>query len=115
MSAGSIVRTPNRRKKYSPLSTFVDKLLLSPQEKDMKNGDREEIRLEVRDRLENGRQKGKTEVETVSDIVWKERQKQYALLLALEEITQVASAALDREKERFNKPAEVLEWRQPFH
>jgi hypothetical protein len=111
MSAGSIVRTPNRRKKYSRLSTFVDKLLLSPQEKDMKNGDREEIRLEVRDSLE----KGKTEVETVSDIVWKERQKQYALLLALEEISQVASAALDREKERVNKPAEVLEWRQPFH
>jgi len=81
----------------------------------MRNGDLEEIRLEVRDRLEDGRQKGKTEVETVSDIVWKERQKHYALLLALEEISRVASAALDRENERFNKPADVLEWRKPLH
>ena len=35
----------------------------------MRNRDLEEIRLEVRDRLEDGRQKGKTEVEAVSDIV----------------------------------------------
>jgi hypothetical protein len=79
----------------------------------MKNGDLEEIRLEVRERLEDGRQKGKTEVETVSDIVWKERQKRYALLAALEEILRVTSTALDCEKESFNKMGEVLEWRKP--
>ena len=79
----------------------------------MENRDLEEIRSEVREELEGGRQKGKTEVETVSEIVWRERQKHYALLLALEEISRVASAALDREKERFNKPADVLEWRKP--
>ena len=78
-------------------------------------GDLEETRLEVRDRLEDGRQKGKTEVEAVSDIVWEERQKHYALLLALEEISRVANDALDRERERFNKPAHVLEWRKPLH
>jgi hypothetical protein len=81
----------------------------------MRNGDLEEIRLEVRDRLEDGRQKGKTEVEAVSDIVWEERQKHYTLLSALEEISRVASAALDREKERFNRPADVLKWRKPLH
>jgi hypothetical protein len=79
----------------------------------MENRDLEEIRLEVREELEGGRQKGETEVETVSELVWKERQKHYALLLALEEISRVASAALDRERERFKKPADVLKWRKP--
>lgn len=81
----------------------------------MRDEDLEEIRLEVRGCLEAGRREGKPEVETVSDIVWKERQKQYALVLALEEIARVASAALAREKERLNKTADVFEWRKPVN
>jgi hypothetical protein len=81
----------------------------------MENRDLIEIRLEVREELEGGRQKGETEIDTVSQIVWRERQKHFALLLALEEISRVAGAALDREKERFKKPADVLEWRRPIH
>jgi hypothetical protein len=80
----------------------------------MKDSDLEEIRLEVRQKLENGKEKGEAEVETMSHIVLKERQKQAALLSALEEISQVASAVLDREKERFNSPANVLEWPKPL-
>jgi hypothetical protein len=102
------------RHKVRTVSIFVDKLVLTlpgDQEETMKTEDLEEIQVEVREELEHGRQKGETEVETMSQILWKERQRRKALLFALEEISRVASAALDREKESLNKTAVVFEWR----
>jgi hypothetical protein len=81
----------------------------------MRNCDLEELRLEIHQILDAGRRLGETEIETISRLVLKEREKHRALVLALEEISRVATAALDHNKEKLDKVADVLEWRNPLH
>jgi hypothetical protein len=69
--------------------------------------------LEVRQKFENCGRKGGTEVETMSQTPCKERERHSTLPSALEEILRGASAGLDGEKKRFNKPADLLQWRKP--
>jgi hypothetical protein len=79
------------------------------------NTDLEAIRREVSQRLKDGKTKGETEVEITSRMVWFERQKQYALCNAMEEIFRSAADALDLATETSRKTANVLKWRKPLH
>ena len=79
----------------------------------MKNAELEEIGREVRQRLEEGRRKGLAEVEIMTQVLWKERQKRRALVAALDEIFRVAGTALDVERRSDQQAADVLEWRRP--
>jgi hypothetical protein len=81
----------------------------------MKHGELEEIEIEIRQRLDDGRQRGGTPVQIMSRAVWHERQKHHALLRALGEILKVAASGLGQEKESVNKAANVLKWRRPAH
>jgi hypothetical protein len=79
------------------------------------NTDLESIRREVSQRLKNGKTKGETVVETTSRLIWLERQKQYALCNAMEEIFRSAANALDLATETSCKTANLLKWRKPPH
>jgi hypothetical protein len=79
------------------------------------NTDLESIRREVSQRLKDGKTKGETEVEIASRLVWLERQKQYALCHAMEEIFRSAADALDLATETSCKAANLLKWRKPLH
>jgi hypothetical protein len=80
----------------------------------MKDRDLEKIRSEILHKREAIRQRVETEADTVSETVLKERENRNALLTTLEDISQVASAALDRNRERPSKTGDVLEWRKPL-
>jgi hypothetical protein len=59
------------------------------------NIDFESINREVRQRFKDGKNRGETEVEITTRLVWLERQKHYALCNAMEEIFRGAADALD--------------------
>jgi hypothetical protein len=61
------------------------------------------------------RPKAEKEVEITSRLVWLERQKQYALCNAVEEIFRSAADALDVATETSCKAANLLKWRKPLH
>jgi hypothetical protein len=79
------------------------------------NTDLESIRREVSQRLKDGKTKGETEVEITSRLVWLERQKQYALCNAMEEIFRSAADALDVATDTSCKTGNLLKWRKPLH
>jgi hypothetical protein len=79
------------------------------------NTDLEAIQREVRQRFKEGKNKGETEVEITSRLVWLERQKHYALRDATEEIFRTAADALDRATETSSKTANLLKWNKPRH
>ena len=78
------------------------------------NTDLEAIQREVRQRFKEGQNKGETEVEITSRLIWFERQKQYALRNAMEEIFRSAADALDLATEASPKTTNLLKWREPL-
>jgi hypothetical protein len=78
------------------------------------NPDLEAIQREVRQRFKEGKNKGETEVEITSRLVWLERQKYYALCNAMEEIFRSAADALDLATAASRKTANLLKWRKPL-
>jgi hypothetical protein len=79
------------------------------------NTDLAAIQREVRRRFKEGKNKGETEVEITSRLVWLERQKHYALCNAMEGIIRTAADALDRTTERSSKTPNLLKWNRPGH
>jgi hypothetical protein len=79
----------------------------------MSNGDWEDLREEVCTYLEIGLKAGETELDTMSRLVWLERQKHVDLCVALETILRVSTAALERERGLAAKQAVILKWRKP--
>ena len=77
------------------------------------NTDLEAIQREVRQRFKEGKNKGETEVEITSRLVWLERQKHYALCDAMEEIFRTAADALDPATGISRKTPKVLKWQKP--
>jgi hypothetical protein len=78
------------------------------------NTDLKAIQVELRQKLKDGRQRGETELEITSRLVWLERQKLFAMCHAMEEIMRSADAALDLEKEISRKSAVLLKWYKPL-
>ncbi len=79
----------------------------------MSNGDWEDLREEVRTYLELGVNKGETELDTMTRLVWLERQKHVDLCVALETVLRVSTAVLERERGLDTKQALILQWRKP--
>jgi hypothetical protein len=79
------------------------------------NTDLKAIQTEVRQKFADGKNKGESEVEITSNLVWLERRRQYALFNAMEEIFRSAAAALDLESESPRKTTNLLEWHKPLH
>jgi hypothetical protein len=79
----------------------------------MSNGDWEDLREEVCKCLEIGMNKGETELDTMTRLVWLERQKHLDLCVALETILRVSTAALERERGLAAKKAVILQWGKP--
>jgi hypothetical protein len=77
--------------------------------------DLESIRREVRQLFSDGKNKGETEVEITSRLLWLERQKHYALCNTMEEIFRGAADALDLATETSPKTANLLKWHKPLH
>jgi hypothetical protein len=70
--------------------------------------DWEDVREEVCTQLEIGMSKGETELETMTRLVWLERQKN------LDAIERAVAAALDRERGTVTRKARVLQWKPPL-
>jgi hypothetical protein len=79
------------------------------------NTNLEAIQREVRQRFEEGKNKGETEVEITSRLVWLERQKYYALYCGMKQIFRTAADALDRATEISPKTPKLLKWQKPRH
>ena len=77
--------------------------------------DLEAIQREIRQRFKDGKNQGETEVEITSRLVWLERQKNYALCNAFEEIFKCAADALDLASEASSRTANLLKWHKPLH
>ena len=76
--------------------------------------DLESIKREVQQRFKDGKNRGETEVEITSHLVWAERQKHYALCNAIEEIFRGAADALDLTTEKSRHTANLLKWHEPL-
>jgi hypothetical protein len=74
----------------------------------MSTSDWGEMRGEVMKSFQDGEKDGKDHVEVTTGLLWIERQRNYSLCAALEEILRVAGAALDRERPASSKPANLL-------
>jgi hypothetical protein len=74
----------------------------------------EAIKREVHQRFKDGKNRGETEVEITSRLVWLERQKHYALCNAMEEIFRRAADALDLATEKPRNITNLLKWRKPL-
>jgi hypothetical protein len=74
----------------------------------MDTADWEDLREEVCTHLEIGMSKGETELDTVTRLIWVERQNN---LVAIEK---AVAAALDRERELSARKARVLPWKSPL-
>jgi hypothetical protein len=81
----------------------------------MSNGDWEDLREEVCAHIELGRDKGETELDTMTRLVWLERRKHVDLCLALETILSVSTTALECERGLAMKKSVILKWRKPKH
>ena len=68
----------------------------------------EDVREEICAQLEIGMIKGETELETMTRLVWLERQNN------LDAIEKAVTAALDRERGLVTRRARVLEWKPPL-
>jgi hypothetical protein len=69
--------------------------------------DWEDVREEVCTNLEIGMIKGETELETITRLIWLERQNN------LRAIEKAVAEALDRERGLVTRRARVLQWRLP--
>ncbi len=78
------------------------------------NTDLGAIQVELRQKLKDGRQRGETELEITSRLVWLERQRLFAMCHAMEEIMRSAKAALDLEKEISRRSGVLLQWCKPI-
>jgi hypothetical protein len=67
-----------------------------------------DVREEVCTHLEIGRGMGETELDTMTRLVWLERQNH------LDAIEKAVTAALDRERGLVTRRARVLEWKPPL-
>ena len=76
--------------------------------------DLESIRREVHQTFKDGKNRGETEVEITSRLVWLERQKHYALCNAIEEIFRGAADALDLGTEKSRHTTNLLKWHKPL-
>jgi hypothetical protein len=74
----------------------------------MDSADWEEVREEVRAQLEIGMIKGETALETMTRLVWLERQT------SLDAIEEAVTAALDYERGLVTRKGRVLQWRPPL-
>ena len=79
----------------------------------MSNGDWEDLREEVCTYLELGLNKGETELDTMTRLVWLERQRHADLCAALETVLRASTAVLERERGLAAKQAIILQWRKP--
>jgi hypothetical protein len=73
----------------------------------MDNSNWEDMREEVCMHLENGMSKGETELDTVTRLIWLERQN------SSDAIERAVAAALERERGPVTRRARVLQWKQP--
>jgi hypothetical protein len=74
----------------------------------MDTADWEDVREEVRMHLEMGMDAGETELDTVTRLVWLERQNY------LGAIEKEVAAALDRERGLVTRKGRVLQWKPPL-
>jgi hypothetical protein len=74
----------------------------------MDNADWDDVREEVCMHLEIGMSKGETELDTVTRLIWLERQNN------LDAIERAVNAALDRERGMATRKARVLQWKHPL-
>ncbi len=74
----------------------------------MDYADWDDVREEVCTQLEIGMIKGETELETMTRLVWLERQNN------LDAIERAVAAALDRERGTVARKARVLPWKPPL-
>jgi hypothetical protein len=79
----------------------------------MSNGDWEDLREEVCTYLELAVNKGETELDAMTRLVWLERQKHVDLCVALETVLRVSTASLECERGIAAKQAVILQWRKP--
>jgi hypothetical protein len=79
------------------------------------NTDLEAIKREVHQRFKDGKDRGETEVEIASRLVWLERQKNYALCNAMDEIFRRAAESLDLATEKSRNTANLLKWHKPLN
>jgi hypothetical protein len=79
----------------------------------MSNGDWEDLREEVCTYLELGANQGETELDTMTRLVWLERQKHVDLCAALETALRASTPSLERERGIAAKQAVILQWRKP--
>jgi hypothetical protein len=70
--------------------------------------DWEDVREEVCTLLEIGMAAGETELDTVTRLIWLERQNN------LSAIEKAVAAALDRERGMVTRKARVLQWKPPL-
>jgi hypothetical protein len=70
--------------------------------------DWEDVREEVCTHLEIGMSHGETVLDTVTRLVWMERQN------TLDAIERAVAAALDHERELETRKARVLQWKPPL-
>ena len=70
--------------------------------------DWEDVREEVCTHLEAGRAMGETELDTMTRLIWMERQRN------LDAIERAVAAALDRERGLLTRKARVLPWKPPL-
>jgi hypothetical protein len=68
----------------------------------------EDVREEVCTQLEIGMSKGETELETMTRLVWLERQN------SLDAIEKAVAAALELERGLVTRKAKVLPWKPPL-
>jgi hypothetical protein len=71
----------------------------------MDSADWDDAREEVCTQLEIGMSKGETELETMTRLLWLERQNN------LDAIERAVAAALDRERGLVSRKAKVLQWK----
>ena len=64
----------------------------------MKNTVSPEVQEEIRRKLEEGKSNGETAVESLSDMIWSERQLNHVLLDTLEAISRATAFALDGDR-----------------
>jgi hypothetical protein len=74
----------------------------------MDAADWEDLREEVCTQLEIGMSKGETELDTVTRLLWLERQNN------LDAIEKAVAAALERERGLVTGKARVLQWKPPL-
>jgi hypothetical protein len=77
----------------------------------MSAGDWEDLREEVCTYLAVGSENGESELETMTRLVWLERQKSFNLYAALEAIERVVSDVLEPERRAAGENSNVLEWK----